>query len=134
VNDCKRANFVDYCYCTSDLCNNKKAEFIRETQQKEQEIQEPESGSKQNHHQHPSDDEDLAEGSGQELDRHGSKKTSIQFKDPTKNDSEDESDEEDDDTDAKTTTPPTEHNSSVIAVQCNLIILLTSYLITCFSN
>nr|XP_040222496.2 uncharacterized protein LOC120949330 [Anopheles coluzzii]XP_040222497.2 uncharacterized protein LOC120949330 [Anopheles coluzzii]XP_040222498.2 uncharacterized protein LOC120949330 [Anopheles coluzzii] len=75
INDCKSANSIDYCYCSTDLCNQlTRAEIRRsiETSLMHAHHRNRLGGGAGMHHQLPpnnSDDEDMAESSGMDGDR-----------------------------------------------------------------
>uniref|UniRef100_A0A182RSC3 Protein sleepless n=1 Tax=Anopheles funestus TaxID=62324 RepID=A0A182RSC3_ANOFN len=75
INDCKSANSIDYCYCSTDLCNQLTRTEIRrsiETALMHAHHRNRLGGGVGMHHQPPpnnSDDEDMAESSGMDGDR-----------------------------------------------------------------
>jgi hypothetical protein len=110
------------------LCNSRKAEFIREQQQKEQESKSVEHTHKR-HKLPPSDDEDSMDGSGQEMEP---KRQGRKHNQPV---DENDSDEVDEPMDTDAVAAATEQPSnSVLAVEYNLIVLLISYLIANLRN
>uniref|UniRef100_A0A182NQR3 Uncharacterized protein n=1 Tax=Anopheles dirus TaxID=7168 RepID=A0A182NQR3_9DIPT len=74
INDCKSANSIDYCYCSTDLCNQlTRAEIRRSIEASLMHAHHRNRlGGVGMHHQPPpnnSDDEDMAESSGMDGDR-----------------------------------------------------------------
>uniref|UniRef100_A0A182SPM4 Uncharacterized protein n=1 Tax=Anopheles maculatus TaxID=74869 RepID=A0A182SPM4_9DIPT len=74
INDCKSANSIDYCYCSTDLCNQLTRTEIRrsiETALMHAHNRNRLGGVGMHHHPPPnnSDDEDMAESSGMDGDR-----------------------------------------------------------------
>uniref|UniRef100_A0A182PRU4 Uncharacterized protein n=1 Tax=Anopheles epiroticus TaxID=199890 RepID=A0A182PRU4_9DIPT len=74
INDCKSANNIDYCYCSTDLCNKLTRTEIRrsiEASLMQAHRRNRLDGVGMHHHPPPnnSDDEDMAESSGMDGDR-----------------------------------------------------------------
>uniref|UniRef100_A0A182JUR6 Uncharacterized protein n=1 Tax=Anopheles christyi TaxID=43041 RepID=A0A182JUR6_9DIPT len=74
INDCKSANSIDYCYCSTDLCNQLTRTEIRRSIETSlmHAHHRNRLGGVGIHHQPPpnnSDDEDMAESSGMDGDR-----------------------------------------------------------------
>ncbi|XP_050084258.1 uncharacterized protein LOC126570507 [Anopheles aquasalis] len=79
INDCKSANGINYCYCSTELCNRLTRQEIRRSitaaqAQGQQHLRNRLYGNQghPDHHRQPpnnSDDEDMAESSGMDSDR-----------------------------------------------------------------